>query len=128
VIKPVYGVDPWNYQLSPQADILVFIEDQELSYTTSDNWCGQGAIFDEDGYRLEVFDIRVAFKDSRQFNVVAHTTADLSDRTYLVSCQNNQLKAFLTNLPTDQIQVAQSPPGATFDTLNLEVVWGEINL
>ena len=127
-IKPAYGIDDFNYRLSPDVKTLIYIDNGELSYITRDDWCGQGEIFDSDGYRLLVQYLKINFRDSQQLVAVAKTSNTDTEKVYLIGCHEGRLKGFVTDWDSSTLAPDPTPASWQQGSFKLDILLGEVDL
>ncbi len=127
-IKPAYGIDNFNYRLSLDTKTLIYIDNGELSYITRDDWCGQGAIFDSEGYRLLTQTLTVNFRDSQQFVALAQTSNNNSQKVYLIGCRDGRLEGFVTDWAVDTVAPEPAPVSWQEGGFKLDILLGVIDL
>lgn len=126
-IKPAYGIDDFNYRLSPDAKTLVYLDNGELSYITRDDWCGQGAIFDSEGYRL-LGNLQVNFRDNQQLVAVARNSTTNIVKVYLIGCHEGRLEGFATDWALDTVAPDPVPAAWQQGNFKLDILLGEVDL
>ena len=126
-IKPAYGIDGFNYRLSPDVKTLIYLDNGELSYLTRDDWCGQGAVFDADGWRLTADSLLVNFRDSQQLVAVARI-ANQDNKVYLIGCKDGHFEAFATDWGINTVAPEPTPASWHQGDFRLDILLGEVDL
>lgn len=127
-IRPAYLTDQYNYRLSPDTRTLIYPDNGELSYITRDDWCGQGAVFDSDGYRILASNLRINFRDNQQLVAVAKTSVNENEKVYLIGCHDGRFEGFATDWAVDTVSPEPVPATWQEGSFKLDILLGSIDL